>query len=115
MKTLLIVEETKEFTSALVSAIGASYKVHTCADCAAVLDLLQSLRPDVLIINLFLRGADGLSLLRKSSYVPPVTIALTYLINETILCEAADLGIKKVILLPAKASHIAHQLNDLNA
>ena len=115
MKTLLIVEGSNELRDALTSALQTSYKVYSCADCATAWDLLHSLRPDVLIINLVLHGIDGLTFLRNCSHVPAVTIALTYFIDETVLREATTLGIKKVLLLPAKASLVAQHLNDLNA
>lgn len=113
MQKLLIAESTGTFASALTAALGGTYEI-TCCQCGHdALRLLQELRPRALIIDLSLPYMDGLQVLRKSAYRPPVVIALTSLATDYVLQMAKDAGAHFVLLLPCTVRSVVYHLEEL--
>ena len=95
------------------AALKQKYIILPCSDPAAARELFQ-LKPDALILNLFLVGTDGLAFLRENTgSLPPVIIALTAFISDAILQELVTLGIQSVILIPCSPSYLENQLAEL--
>jgi len=56
-------------------------------------------QPDILLLDLKLRGADGLSLLRRlDPSKPPAVVVLTASQDENLLLDAARLGARGIVL-----------------
>ncbi len=62
---ILIADDGEEFRQALAQTLGSSYDIRVCGDGQQALELLQSFRPDILVLELALPHLDGLSLLRQ--------------------------------------------------
>ena len=77
MEKLLIAETSRRFSQALTHALQDRYEVHCCSDGDAARSFLESLQPQVLILNLALPYMDGLQVLLSSTYKPPVILAMT--------------------------------------
>ena len=69
--------------------------VGDAGSCAAALDLVQQLHPQVLLLDVHLPDGDGLSLIPKVNRVSPITniLVLTSLADETTLMKAMEMGV----------------------
>ena len=71
----------------------------TCGTAADGLSAVQSLRPDVLVLDLNLPDQDGLSVLRRlDPSHPPAVVVLTASHDEDELLDAARLGARGIVL-----------------
>ena len=104
MRRIVLVLGSEDLEIALLGALAADYNVSVCHS----YDTLFSQPCDVLILDLFLPGVDGISLLRDCrEYSPPTIIALTELLTSDILQVANDLNINIMIRKPFSISSIA--------
>lgn len=111
MQVLLIAESSEYFRSALADAFSTDFQVHTCADGYDALELLQSLQPDGLIINLSLAFKDGLSVLREVGRLPPMTMALCAARSSYILHSLQQAGVSFIMPIPCTVQAVhAHFL-----
>ena len=115
MPVLLIAESSKYFRSALADAFSADFQVHTCADGYDALELLQSLQPDGLIINLSLSFLDGLSVLQQAPCLPPAVMVLSATRSAYILRALENVGVGFLMTIPctiqAVRSHFLELIN----
>lgn len=109
---LLIAVKSEIITKLLVSS-QAMYDVHTCDTGTDALAMLETLQPEILLLDLSLPVIDGLSLLRRSRYKPKYILALTNLATPAVLQAAADAGVQDMILIPCTIRHILEHLNAL--
>lgn len=109
---LLIAIKSEILTDMLESALSM-YEVHTCNTGADALAMLETHRPDALILDLTLPVMDGLTVLRKASFRPQVILALTNLVNQAVVQAAADAGVQDMILIPCNIHHIIEHPNAL--
>ena len=100
MKTMLIATGSEIITDELERVFQSKYRVSTCSRGDDALQILQALRPDILIINLSLSNITGLEVLQQTEYTPPVILALTYYVTDQIVDEAQAAGVGALIRLP---------------
>ncbi len=77
MQRLLIAESSEMMLLALHDALSGEFEIRTCCDGNEALELLDSFRPDAMILDLHLPFRDGFTLLRQAAWRPPVTIGHT--------------------------------------
>jgi DNA-binding NarL/FixJ family response regulator len=71
----------------------------TCSTADEGLRAIEALKPDVLVLDLTLPGADGLSVLRQLDRTrPPAVVVLTASQEEDELLAAARLGARGIVL-----------------
>lgn len=71
----------------------------TCSTAAKGWQAVMSHEPDVLLLDLKLPDADGLSLLRRLDPTrPPAVVVLTAVQDENVLLDAARLGARGIVL-----------------
>lgn len=109
---LLIAVKLEIIADSLASALSM-YDIHICDTGPDALAMLETHRPDALILDLTLPVMDGLTVLRKTSFRPNVILALTNLASPAVLQAAADAGVRGMILIPCTIKHIVKQLNAL--
>lgn len=109
---LLIAVKSEIIADALASALSM-YDVHTCDTGPDALAILETHRPDALILDLTLPVIDGLTVLRKTSFRPHSILALTNLATPAVLQAAADEGVQDMILIPCTIRHIIEYLDSL--
>lgn len=109
---LLIAVKSEIITDLLASCLYM-YDVHTCNTGTDTLAMLETHRPDALILDLTLPVIDGLTVLRKSVFKPHIILALTNLVTPAVLQAAADAGVQDMILVPCTIRHIIEHLNAL--
>ena len=89
------------------------YDIHICDTGTDALAMLETHRPDALILDLTLPIIDGLTVLRKSGFWPRIILALTNLASQAVLQATADAGVQDVILIPCTIRHIIEHLDTL--
>lgn len=112
MARALIAVRSEDLAAALAETI-TEYEVYVCHTGEAALAALETYRPDGLILDLSLPWGSGLAVLQQTRYRPPVILALTNIIGESILQAAADAGVQHMVLLPCPARTIARHLDAL--
>lgn len=109
---LLIAVTSAVIADRLVSSLSR-YDIHTCNTGADALAILETLQPEILLLDLSLPVIDGLTLLRRSRYKPMHILALTNLATPSILMDAAAAGVQDIILIPCTTRHILEHLDAL--
>lgn len=112
MKKVLIATISEATNTALADALP-QYEVHICTTGSEALELLETLQPDILILDLMLPTMDGLTVLRKSSFRPNTILACTNLISATVLQSAAAVGVQDILLIPCTIRYIIDRLDAL--
>ena len=108
MKVLVAVKS--EVVSALLYGVLSEHDVHICDTGAEAIAMLDNLRPELLVMDLRLRGMDGITVLQKAQHKPRLIMAFTDLITDSILEAAADVGIQDILLIPCTIRHITDHL-----
>lgn len=111
MPTLLIVTTSKILYHTLRRKLNMQYNIHSCDTGSDAVSLLEELLPEVLIINLPLPQADGLTVLRRSSHKPSAILALTNFVSDDVLREAATVGVSAVMTVPCTVNAILETLD----
>ena len=109
---LLLAVKSEGFATALCPSLS-QYNIHVCHTGTEALVMLETLRPDILILELCLPVKDGLSALRETRYKPPVILALTNLMTDKVLQDAADAGAQDVLLIPCTLRYVLAHLDAL--
>ena len=65
MLKLLIADGTEEFRLALAEQLAGSFVIRCCHQGKQALEMIDSFRPDVLVLDLMLPELDGISLLQQ--------------------------------------------------
>lgn len=89
------------------------YDIHICNSGPDALAMLETLQPDILLLELSLPVIDGLTILQQSRYKPRHILALTNLATVDVLEAAADAGVQSIILIPCTIPYIIKQLDAL--
>lgn len=113
MKKLLIAEHVDPFTDILTDMFQQDWDIYTCTDGCSASDMLRSLQPDALIIDLGLSEKDGLSVLAEVfPYLPPAIIALSSTVNPCMEQSAARWGVDYLFELPFDPKKIKVALDE---
>lgn len=113
MSFLLIAVRSEELCSALEDELYREYHIISCYDGVRALDLLNSTRPDALIMDLMLPKMDGLTVLEQAETVPQVVLCTTSYLSESVIKTAQVLGVGSMILKPCSAGYIIKTFNEL--
>ena len=118
MRKLLIAETDAALCGGLVDLLRRSYDITTCTDGGTASELLRSLRPDALILNLMLPVKDGSYIPEEGHDVlPPVTLCISDFSNDYMTQTARDLGVHYMVIKPclprvivSRLEHLIHHL-----
>jgi len=97
---LLIADGAEDFAFALAKSLQNEFEISLCHDGETALDLLSSLKPDILILHLMLPYKDGLTVLQEAAYKPKIILAMTTYINAYIEQSALALGVDFILIAP---------------
>ena len=112
MKKVLLLLESDNIRKQLIESL-TTYQVFTCGPKDAA-EVLVKIRPDALVLDLFLPGSDGLAVLEScQSILPPVVLPLSVLITDYIQLKTAQLGAGFVIRKPCSVEYIVSRLEDM--
>ena len=110
MHTMLIVEGLEDLRAALYDAMKQQYQITLCADGEEGLQMLNTQKPHILILNIQIPILDGLELLRRAKYLPPVILALGTMINGYTGQCLKDMGVGHFLMLPTPVQNIARHV-----
>lgn len=115
MRKLLIADAGEEFRSELAENLKPAYMVHECRDGHQALQMLHSLKPDILVLDLMLPGLDGISLLQEAADagLQPMVLATTRFVNDYVLDAAERLGVGYVMVKPCEVRATVSRIADL--
>lgn len=114
MRKLLIAVDDDVLERALVDLLRRTYEITVCADGGTAVDLIQSLRPDAVILELLLPVKDGFCVLEETEAIrPPVVICVCDFSNDYISQTARELGVGFMVRKPCQPRVIASRLDHL--
>ena len=114
IKKILLILESGVTAELLTEALAGNHIV-SCAPAEAP-ELLARFRPDLLLLDLFLPGTDGLSLLeRHRDLLPPAVLGLSRLVTRDTWEQASRLGVEMLALKPCTVDYIADRISGLPA
>lgn len=100
MLKLLVADMYPEFTNAVENVLKDEFDMQICHDGETALELLNSFKPDVLLLSLHLPYKDGLTVLQESAYKPRVILAVANYLPKYAEKRALELGIQYVMFMP---------------
>lgn len=114
---LLIADGTEDFRLALTDALRGAYQIRQCVDGAQAKELLQSFKPDVLLLDLMLPGLDGISLLQWAvdMQIRPMVLATTRFANDYVMESVNRYGVGYLMVKPCDIRATVARLGDLSA
>jgi len=89
-KTILVVDDNEALVDALDILLADDYEVIPATDAYKALDILNFMEPDLIFLDMFMPGFNGVQLLREirqmklSSRVVVITAAEAYLLGDEI-------------------------------
>jgi len=116
MRKLLIADANEEFRMALADQMRGTCTVRVCKDGKQALELLHSMKPDILVVDLMLPELDGISLLQQAAQagLQPMVLATTRFANDYVLDSAERLGVGYVMMKPCDVRATAARIDDLS-
>jgi two-component system response regulator (stage 0 sporulation protein A) len=115
-RKILIADPSESFCVALTDALRGAYQVRSCREGNEALGILQSFRPDILILDLMLSGVDGITLLQKLGKweLQPLVLATTRYVSNYLLDAADRLGIGYLMVKPCDVDAVVARVADMN-
>lgn len=112
---LLIAEGTAELQQALKDALCGSFRIETCSDGLRAKHLLQSFRPDILVLDLMLTQYDSITLLQQlaGSDSRPMVVVTTRFASDYILHVLQKLPVDYVVNKPCQVKCVADRVREL--
>ena len=117
MKKLLIAASSQIFAEALTEILSEQYDIAVCYDGWDALQQLQEYRPDLLVIDMYLTGIDGVGVLKTahSSGLLPKVLACTTYITDYVTANLAQMQICDLIRLPCDIHQFAARVLEVDA
>lgn len=110
MRKLLIAVSLDWMLERLTKELQSQYHIYSCSTGEEALSLIETVRPDTLIIYLPLPNMDGLTVLRKATYKPPTILAISNLVNDFVMQTVINIGVQGIVLIPCTTKYIIDSL-----
>ena len=113
--TLLIADASEEFCESMRLEACDQYHVHCCSSGSDAQNLLRTLCPDVLILDLMLPFVDGITLLQQAQQegIRPITLVTTALVNDYVNRRLEELEVSFLIRKPCNVHAVMQHLLEL--
>jgi len=112
-KVVLLVEDEQRILRFMNIALRtAGYRVINATTGEQALELVQSEKPDMMLLDIFLPGMNGLEALRKLrtfSQMPVIVISA----GDSLATEALELGANEFITKPFKPEHLIQRIRTI--
>ncbi len=117
MVKVLIAYPEEEFCRSMVDALGGRVRVCTCETGTQALELLDSFRPDILVLGLVLAGVDGLTILQRLSLRPvkPGILVVTRFLSDYVAASLERLKIEYVLRHPCSIEAAVGHIGEISA
>ena len=107
-------EEIRELMRTALERTGRFTVVGATGDGAQALQMVQELKPDMLLLDLILPGLDGLSILRRlGEEERPTVLAVSHFVTQDVIAEAGALGAAMFISKPYNVEAMVENLLQL--
>lgn len=115
MGKILIVDCSEESRRMLSGALEQEYEVVCCGEGERALELLERLRPDLMILDPILAGMDGMEVLRLAAQREqcPVTIITGRFFSDHFLNRLAQYPVQYVLRKPFALSALVNRVQEL--
>lgn len=112
---ILIADSAEEFCSALSDILGKSHQVRTASEGPAALQLLESFRPDVLVLDMMLPGLDGITLLQRAHArdIHPAVLAIVCYSSDYVINACSRMSVDYIMMKPCDIDAAVARINDL--
>lgn len=116
MRKLLIAAADDILRDALIEQMRRSYDITACADGETAAELIRTITPDAVILELMMPVKDAFCVLEETADIkPPAVICICDFSNDYIAQTGRDLGIGYMYLKPCHpriiAARLEHMLN----
>ena len=116
MAKILIADTNEEFLCAMYELLCRQNAVQTCANGVRTLELLESFRPDILVLDLMLPGTDGISILQKLPRGSrPLILATTAFCSPYVVAQMRKLEVHYVMQKPCATEAAEARVQDFLA
>lgn len=114
-KKLLIADQSEEFRQALQECLQEDYDIQLCWEGHETQKMLDSFRPDLVILDLMLPGVDGLTILKnlKCQNFEPAVLVTTRFYSDYLLYNLEALRVGYVMVKPCDVRAVAAHLLEL--
>ena len=106
MHKIVIAIGSDDFSVALENQLHTDFSVIRCFDGSTASELLQVLRPDILLVDLNLPVIDGSSLLLSAKQLPPFIIVTTTYDGEHLYQLASSVKLDRIFKMPTDVDNI---------
>lgn len=115
MKRILIADSSEEFRASLQEYLQDTYLVKVCREGNEALQLMESFKPDVLILDMLLPGVDGMTVLQRAvdSGLRTTVLATIRFASDYMIDAMGRLGVGYVMRKPCELSAVAVRLEDM--
>jgi DNA-binding NtrC family response regulator len=115
MATILLVEDDHDIRTAYVYALTrAGFQVSEAGDGAQAIAMVESARPDVVVLDMLMPGLSGLDFLRQtqitSRFPQTKVIAFSNVDSPRVVQDARKLGVVEYVM---KVDMTPHQMIDI--
>ena len=115
-RTVLLADANEEFramTREIIEKDDGFTVVGSCGDGAEALRLAREIRPDLILMEVVLPGLDGFGMLRqiKEENLPSKVIMISAFYSDTVLSEAAALGVSYFLPKPCERSALLDRMH----
>lgn len=117
--TIFIADDNTEFVSALVAFLNEEEDfevVGTANDGRTAIEEIQSLKPDVVLLDIIMLHVDGIGVLEKlneMSDINPVCIMMSAVGQEKVTTRSMALGAQYYIIKPFEMDILTKRIRDL--
>lgn len=114
MQKLLIAEYDEAMSGALTDLLRHSFDITVCSDGATALELIRTMKPDALLLDLMLPVMDGFYILEQTMDCrPPIVLCVCDFCNDYVSQTLRDLNIIYVVRKPCLPRVIVSRLEHL--
>ncbi len=115
MQKLLIADSSEEFLMVLAGSLRTSFQVECCTSGNQALNLLRSMKPDILLLDLMMPELDGLDILRvvKEEQLCRCVIVTSAFASDYLLEAIRELPVDYFYRKPCSVSSITDRIMDL--
>lgn len=107
MRRVLIGHNSELFARAIARKLGSGFEVRTCLDGVQVSQLLDSYKPDILLLNSSMFRKDALTILRERPALPQITIVTVNYLNTEQERMLRCVGVRRILLMPTTDAVVA--------
>lgn len=112
MEKVLLILESDSMQKALEDSL-TRFHIRACKAGKAA-DVLAQFRPDALVLDLFLPGTDGFTILEScGALLPPTILLLSVLDSGYVQKRASQLGVDFIIQKPCPVDYIVNHLSNM--